>query len=385
MRTPVAAETPLRIAMIGQKGLPASYGGVEHHVEELGARLAARGHHVTVYCRKNYTTDRRDTYRGMTLRYVPTVATKHLDSIVHSAAATLDTLRGRYDVIHYHAVGPGLLSPVARTMTGAKVVQTIHGLDADRGKWQSGARSVLQTATWMSAHVPHATVVVSRTLQSHYLREFGRDAVYIPNGVNRPDPTDGDHDLDPAWELEKQGYLLFVGRLVPEKAPDLLLESFRGMPGPLMLVLAGGESFTAGFASTLTERSRLDPRVVMPGYVFGKQLASLYRNAKVFVLPSLLEGLPLTLLEAVSFGLPVVASDIPPHLEVLGGDGPGHRIFRAGDGDDLASALRRSLADPAAEQAGARELQSQVCAAYNWDLAVSELEALYRDLGAGRR
>ena len=176
----MGVEGPLRIAMIGQKGLPATYGGVEHHVEELGARLAARGHDVTVYCRRNYTTDHRVTYRGMTLRYVPTVATKHLDSIVHSAVSTLDTLRRRYDVIHYHAVGPGLLSPVARTVSGAKVVQTIHGLDADRGKWQSGARSVLQAATWMSAHAPHATVVVSRTLQSHYLRTLGCDAVYIP-------------------------------------------------------------------------------------------------------------------------------------------------------------------------------------------------------------
>ena len=203
--------------------------------------------------------------------------------------------------------------------------------------------------------------------------------------MNGADSAAGDDDLDPDWKLETEGYLLFVGRLVPEKAPDLLLESFRRMPGQLKLVLAGGESFTAGFASTLIEQSRLDARVVMPGYVFGRQLASLYRNARLFVLPSLLEGLPLTLLEAVSFGLPVVASDIPPHLEVLGADGPGHRIFRAGDGDDLASALRRSLVDPAAERAGARELQARVRAAYDWDLAVSELEALYRRLTAGRR
>jgi glycosyltransferase involved in cell wall biosynthesis len=366
--------------MIGQKGLPASYGGVEHHVEELGARLAARGHQVTVYCRKNYTPDRRLAYRGMTLRYVPTVSTKHLDSIVHSAVATLDTLRRRFDVIHYHAVGPGLLSPVARTMSGAKVVQTIHGLDAERGKWQSGARSVLQAATWMSARVPHATVVVSRTLQDHYRRKFGREAVYIPNGVNRPDPAGRDDDRDPDWKLDDQGYFLFVGRLVPEKAPDLLLESFRGLPGEIKLVVAGGESFTLGFAASLMEQSRRDARVVMPGYVFGEQLAALYRHAKVFVLPSLLEGLPLTLLEAISYGLPVVASDIPPHLEVLGGDGPGHRIFRAGDGDDLRSALRRSLTDPAAEVAGAQALQSGVCAEYSWDTAVSELEDLYLNL-----
>ena len=376
----MSAEPCLRIAMIGQKGLPASYGGVERHVEELGARLAERGHEVTVYCRGGYTPDRRRTFKGMTLRYVPTVSTKHLDSITHSAVATLDAVPRRFDILHYHAVGPGLLSPMARGMSGAKVVQTIHGLDAERDKWRPAARFVLRAATTMSSVVPHATVVVSRALEKHYRHVLSCDALYIPNGVSAPDPAAGTGGLDPSWGLEPRGYFLFVGRLVPEKAPDLLVDAFRGFPGPTKLVLAGGDSFTAEYTRSLRERAERDPRVVMPGYVYGEALASLYRNAKAFVLPSMLEGLPLTLLEAASFELPIVASDIPAHLEVLEGDGPGRRVFRAGDGDGLRAALHLIESDLPGELSGARELRSHVCATYSWEAAVSELESLYRRL-----
>src|SRR5262245_50430495 len=207
----------LRIAMIGQKGLPATFGGIERHVQEIGSRLAARGHDITVFCRSNYASEDRAEFLGMRLRHLPTVGTKHLDAIAHSAVATVAALRESYDVIHYHAEGPGMLAFAPRALSDASVVITIHGLDHDRGQWSRTARRVLRTAGWLSAHVPDATIAVSRDLTDHYARRYGRATVYIPNGVPVAGPRASGR-LPPG--IEPGRYLLFVGRLVPEKQPD---------------------------------------------------------------------------------------------------------------------------------------------------------------------
>lgn len=373
----------LRIAMIGQRGVPATFGGIEHHVEELGSRLAARGHEVLVYCRTNYAEERLSSYRGMRLVHLPTVSRKHLDAIVHSTISTLDAVRRRVDVVHYHAVGPGIPAGIPRYLSPCTVVLTVHGLDAERAKWGRGARAVLRTAQWLSARIPDATIVVSQDLERHYRTRYRRKTRYIPNGVVEPAPR------PPGLITERLGlrgddYLLFVGRLVPEKAPHLLLEAFRDVPTDHRLVLAGGSSFTDEYVRSLRALAGADPRVLMPGYVYGELLAELYSNASAFVLPSSLEGLPLTLLEAAAYGTPVVVSDIAPHLEIVGGDGPGHRVFRRGDRTDLRRALATAIADPARERRGARELRRLVLGTYRWDAAVDATESLYRSLLEGR-
>ena len=368
--------TGLRVAMIGQRGVPATFGGVEHHVEELGARLAARGHEVNVYCRSNYGCDHPSLYRGMHLRHLPTLPTKHLDAIAHSGVSTIAALARRHDIVHYHALGPGLVTPLPRAVGHARVVQTIHGLDDERAKWGRGARSVLRTAQWMSAHVPHATIAVSRALSNHYAARHDRTAFYIPNGVTEPTPRPAEA-IRQRFGLEPGGYVLFVGRLVPEKAPDLLVRAFRQLPRPLKLVVAGGSSYTDDFVADLQRMAAGDARVVFTDYVYGNLLAELYTNAAAFVLPSRLEGLPLTLLEAASYGIPVVASDIPPHLEVLGGEGAGRRIFPSGDERELAAALDRVLAYPEGERAGAARLRQSVLGAYRWDHVTTATEEVY--------
>lgn len=370
---------PLRIAMIGQRGVPATFGGIEHHVEELGSRLAARGHEVVVYCRTNYARERASSYRGMRLVHLPTVSRKHLDAIVHSTLATLDAVRRGADVVHYHAVGPGIPAALPRYLTRSKVVLTVHGLDAERAKWGPGARTVLRTAQWLSARVPDATVVVSRDLQRHYRLRYRRRTWYIPNGIEEPAPKPP-RLITERFGLQGDDFLLFVGRLVPEKAPDLLVEAFRELPTDHRLVIAGGSSFTDEYVRRLESLARGDPRVLMPGYVYGDLLAELYTNAAVFVLPSSLEGLPLTLLEAAAYGAPVVVSDIPPHLEVVGGDAPGHRVFRCGDPADLRGALARALEGGPEERRGAEELRRRVLGTYRWDAAVEATESLYRSL-----
>jgi glycosyltransferase involved in cell wall biosynthesis len=377
---PPETRTPgrgLRIAMIGARGVPATFGGIERHVEELGARLVARGHQVTVFCRSNYSGSGLGHHRGMRLAPLPTVGTKHLDAIVHSGVSTVGAMVATYDIFHYHAIGPGMLAVLPRYLSRAKVVLTVHGRDDERAKWGRGAKAVLGMAGWLSARVPDATIVVGRHLERYYREAHGRPAVYVPNGVHaaRPRPANG---TLARLGLQPGRYLLFVGRLVPEKAPDQLVEAFGRLPGDHRLVVVGNSSFTDRFTAGLRDLAARDPRVVLAGYRYGAELEELYSNAAAFALPSLLEGLPLTLLEAASHGLPLVASDIPPHLEVLGSAGPGRRLHPPGDLDRLLGALRQVLADPPAERAAARELRDRVLRAYCWDDAAERTEAVYR-------
>ena len=365
--------------MVGQRGIPATFGGVEHHVEELGSRLAARGHDVVVYTRTNYVETRPARFRGMRPRYLPTVGSKHLDAIVHSTLSTLDAAMRGADIVHYHAVGPGIPAVIPRYLSRAKVVLTVHGLDAERAKWGGAARHVLNAATWLSARVPDETIVVSRELERHYLERYCRRTTYIPNGVAEVVARAPD-EIVRRFGLRGDDYLLFVGRLVPEKAPDLLLRAFKQIQTDRRLVLAGGSSFTDDYVRSLGDLATSDPRVQMAGYVYGRTLEELYSNASAFVLPSSLEGLPLTLLEAASYGLPVVVSDIRPNLEIVGDDGPGRRRFRRGDELALRTALEDVLSDLPVERAGASQIRQHVLAAFSWESAAEATDELYHSL-----
>ena len=223
-------------------------------------------------------------------------------------------------------------------------------------------------------------MVVSRTLADHYLAKYGRPTTYIPNGVVRPAAAPPPNEIATRFGLHGGDYVLFVGRLVPEKAPDLLLRAFRHVPGDVRLVIAGGSSFTDRYTDSLTALASDDKRVVLPGYVYGETLAELYANAAAFVLPSLVEGLPLTLLEAASYGAPVVASAIGPHIEIVGADGLGHRLVPAGDEAALAAALSSSVNGGPDVREGASRMRERVLSEYSWDRAVDATEALYRRL-----
>lgn len=357
--------------MIGQKGLPATYGGIEHHVEELGWRLAARGHHVEVFCRPGYGRSSGELYRGMHLRGAATIGTRHLDTIGHSVVSSLHAMRNPPDVVHYHALGPVLAAPLVRALSESAVVVTVHGLDHERDKWGPVARRVLSVGHWMSARLPEETVVVSRQLQQHYVAEFGRQATYIPNGVDAPLGRQAD-EITRRWGLTG-GFVLFVGRLVPEKAVDLLIRAYRDVPGDRPLVIAGDSSFTDAYVARLRAEAAGDPRVTFCGYVFGDTLAELYSNAAVFVQPSRLEGLPLTLLEASSHGVPVVASDIPPHREILGPVTSG--LVPPNDPAALSLRITEYLGDPPV--AAARTVREHVLQTFRWDTAAVELERVY--------
>jgi glycosyltransferase involved in cell wall biosynthesis len=227
-------------------------------------------------------------------------------------------------------------------------------------------------------------VTVSRTLREHYATTYGCDAAYVQNGTTSGRRV-GPELLRERFGLEPGSYLLHVGRLVPEKAADVLLKAFAGVPGDVRLVLAGGSSHTDEYAAEVQALADADPRVVMTGFVFGDELATLYSHARAFINPSLLEGLPLTLLEATSYELPVVLSSIPPHVEVVGEEGPGVHLAAPGSVAGLREALLRAQVDPQAEAAGAADLSRRVLAHYDWDLATDLVEDLYRRAVQRRR
>jgi glycosyltransferase involved in cell wall biosynthesis len=360
--------------MIGQKGVPATHGGIERHVEELGARLVELGHKVTIFTRPNYTDRGLTEHRGMRLRSLPTIGTKHLDAIVHSLLASLACWRGGYDVVHYHAIGPCLASPLVR-LRGRKVVATIHGQDWRRGKWGRGAAAVLRLAEWMALHVPHATISVSETLARAYREGTGRTVEYIPNGIT-VDPGD-DGTVLGEFGLSDGGYVFFAGRLVPEKGTHFLIEAHSRLGTAMPLVIAGDSSNTDEYVRDL--RAKAGPMVVFTGYQYGARLAALFRHAALFVLPSDLEGLPIVLLEALAYGVPVLASNIPPNVEVLGENG---EYFRAGDVDDLSRALADCLERAPQLRQQAAALQVRALEEYDWQKVALQTAALYERVTA---
>ena len=380
----LGALRPLRIAMVGQRGLPATFGGIERHVEELGARLVERGHDVVVYSRPHYTGDRTMVeHRGMRVVQLPTVRRNGAEAFVHSGLASAATVGRGYDVVHFHALGPGLFSPMVRGLTRAAVVQTIHGLDDERAKWNGPAQRLLRLGGRLSARVPHEVVVVSQDLERHYRDQHGRDATYIPNGVPEPLTTSAAL-IRERFGLQDRGYVLFLGRLVPEKDPEILLRAFRRVPTDLRLVIVGDSSNTDEYTAMLRQLGSLDDRVLFAGFQYGETLAALLGHAALFVQPSCLEGLPITLLEAAAYGRPVVVSDIPPHVEVVGAPGPGRMLFECRREESLVEALQWSLKDPDQVMAGAAELHKDVVRRYSWDRATDELEETYLRAMAAR-
>jgi glycosyltransferase involved in cell wall biosynthesis len=360
----------VKIAMIGQKGIPATYGGIERHVEELSVRLAALGHDVTVYTRPHYTDKSVREYRGVRLISLPSIATKHLDAITHAAVCTVHAIASRTEVVHYHGVGPALLSWAPR-LFGRTVAVTIHAQDAKRPKWGRFASSVLRTGERMAVRAPNVTICVSETLSARLSERYRKHIEFIPNGVSLV--AGSDDSILTELGLEPGNYLLFAGRLVPEKGCHYLIRAWKASGTDMKLVIAGDSSFSPDYVRSLQSEPACEG-AVFPGYVYGERLASLFRNAALFVLPSDLEGLPIVLLEALGYGTPVLASDISPNVEVLGNLG---RTFVASSEKDLADKLTACIANLPVLHADARTASSVVIDRYNWAVVSEQTAHVY--------
>ena len=363
--------------MIGQKGVPATYGGIERHVEEIGARLVEAGHEVRVYTREHYAPG-REPYRGM--ERVPTWChnTKHLDTITHTVSAGLHVIRHPVDLVHFHALGPSALTWLPR-LRGMPVLVTLHGLDWEREKWGAMASYLLEKCEYPALHVPRRTIVVSRTLQRYFEEKYRIRPDYIPNGVNAAVAQPA--SLLEKWGLESRGFYLFLGRLTPEKGAHFLTEAFPASGSARKLVVAGGSAATDDYVAEL-HRTADPASTVFTGYVHGADLQVLLDHAYAVVLPSTLEGLSIALLEALAYGRCVLVSDIPENLEVVEEHAP---RFRSGDVADLTRALAELDRDPgrvaAYEEAARRHLRDR----FTWETVVAELQEVYGSVLRGER
>lgn len=374
----------LRIAMIGHKRIPSREGGVEIVVEELSVRMAQKGHRVEAYNRyghhvsgKKYDDEYgwkgRKYYKGVRVRIIPTFQSSSLNAIVYSFLATLRALFTKYDVLHYHAEGPCAMLWIPK-MFGKRVVVTIHGLDWQRAKWGNFASRVIKFGEKMAARHADEVIVLSRNVQQYFKEKYGREVTYIPNGINRPERRKADL-IREKYGLERDGYFLFLARIVPEKGLHYLIEAYQKLDTDKKLVIAGGNSQAVEYMEQIHEMAAKDDRILMTDFVQGQTLEELYSNAYAFVLPSDVEGMALSLLEAMSYGNCCLVSDICENTEVVE-DQALH--FRKGDVKDLWEKLQYLLEHPDTVEHLRSGSADFICGKYNWDEVVDETLRLYR-------
>lgn len=370
----------MRIAMIGQKGMPASFGGVERHVHDLAASLAGLNHQVTVYGRSWYTGKKGSIMvDGVKVLHTPTLHTKHLDAISHTFFSTIHALFQGYDVIHYHGVGPALLSWIPRLFARkTRVVTTFHSIDRTHQKWGTFAKFILSLGEKAAVRFAHYTITVSRSLEWYCQKEFNLSTVYIPNGVTPLRKTESLAIVKKLGLVPNQ-YLIMVSRLVPHKGAHLLIKAFTEFKqknpqfNHLKLVIVGGSVHTDLYVNELQAMCNSD--IIMAGFQTGTNIQALYQNSIALVHPSLSEGLPITVLEAMNNGKPVLLSDIPEHLEI-GTDS--RLIFKRGSTDTIVKTLTKFFALTQAEQEQIGEANEFIIEThYRWTHLVPQILAVY--------
>lgn len=374
----------LRIAMIGHKRIPSREGGVEIVVEELSVRMAACGHRVDAYNRyghhasgKKYDAEYgwkgRKFYKGVRIRIIPTFRSSKLNAIVYSFFATVRALVEKYDVIHYHAEGPCAMLWLPK-LFGKHVVATIHGLDWQRAKWGNFASFVIKFGEKMAAKYADEVIVLSKNVQEYFRETYGRETAFIPNGIDRPKQRDAEL-IREKFGLEKDGYFLFLARIVPEKGLHYLIEAFRQTKTDKKLVIAGGNGQTHEYMEQIRRMAKKDDRIIMTDFVQGQLLEELYSNAYAYVLPSDVEGMALSLLEAMSYGNCCLVSDICENTEVVGAYA---LTFEKSNVADLKKKLVYLLEHPGQVQAYKQESADYICSKYNWDDVVERTLGVYR-------
>jgi glycosyltransferase involved in cell wall biosynthesis len=372
----------MKIAVIGAKGLPAKQGGIEHHCAEVYSRLAAQGHTVDFYGRASYTARpwlSQQTVDGVRVISLPSLQLRGLDAFFSSALGAIAAIANRYDIIHFHALGPALFTWLPKIATSAKVVVTCQGLDWQRAKWGQLSSHLIRMGENAAVRCAHEIVVVSKELRTYFLKTYGRETVYIPNGPGKYAVSDPSSPYVKSLGLEPGRYMLFLGRLVPEKRPDLLIESFQRLQSQhWKLVIAGGTSDTDRFYSELQQMAMNNPNIVFTGEIKGSRLAEVVRGAGLFVLPSDLEGLPLAMLEAMREGIPVLASDIPAHRQLVG-EGRGI-LFQAGNVESCLQQLSWAIQNQQALAAMAKNARHHVQTEYDWKRITNDLLEVYTTL-----
>ena len=353
----------MRIAIIGSRGLLSEYSGIESMLRELCPRLVRRGHSISVF--GEASAER--SFEGVALEHAASFGGRRMETLSRSLFATLQALVSHFDLLHFHDVAPALYSPLCR-LRGVPTLLTLHSVDWRRNQWSSTAKTAIKIIERIAVGSASRITVVSEPLRRYVHDTYGRDSVVLPNVVEpRPRVPAGAYCAK--LGIREQQYVLFVGRLVSDKAPHTLIRAFRAIDTDMKLVIVGRDRHGGRYASDL--RAMADAHtVIFTGHVSAAELAELYSNAYLFVLPSLVEGCSMAILEAMAYGTPVLVSDTPENLCTIGSDG---LAFRAGDTIDLTTQLDRLLANPAHLK------RRRATAAASWDDIVERYENVYSD------
>ena len=372
-------ERKLKIAMLGHKRVPSREGGIEVVVEELATRMVRMGHQVTCYNRrghhvsgKNFDIKNKKYYKGIHLKRVFTVEKRGLAAMSSSFFAAIRIAFGRYDVAHFHAEGPCAMIWLPKLL-GKRCIATIHGLDHQRAKWGKFAQWYILLGEKMAVKYADEIIVLSKGVQSYFWENYRRKTIFIPNGVNKAEKQKT-NEIVRKFGLVKNDYILYVVRLVPEKGLVYLIRAFKMIHTTKKLVIAGGASDTNEFEDELRKLATGDERIIFTGFVQGKVLEELYSNAYIYVLPSDLEGMPLSLLEAMSYGNCCLVSDIEECSAVVEENAI---IFRRGDISDLKDKLQMAIdSENLVNKIGSVSAEF-ICNKYNWDDITKKTIDLY--------
>jgi len=372
----------MKIALIGQKGIPATWGGVEKHVEQLTQRLADFGHEVLVYNRAHYVVPEavaafQKAYPTVRLITRPSLKSKHFDAITHTFFATVHAIKENVDVYHFHSVGPSLLSWMPRLFRPrARVITTFHSPDRLHQKWGFFARLVLTIGEYTAMRFAHRTITVSHDLEKYAQSRYGKAPVYIPNGVNMPQRVRPSM-IAAQFGLKENDYILVVTRLIPHKGVHHLIAAFKTLNTTKKLVIVGDSAYTDEYVKQLHQQAQGDNRIVFTGFQTGRMVEELYSNCTLYVQPSESEGLSISLLEAGSYGKCILTSDIPSNAEVVQGYG---YLFRNADVNDLAKQLQMLLDHPERVEQAGKALAARVESEYDWKHVATRVERLYSEV-----
>jgi glycosyltransferase involved in cell wall biosynthesis len=372
----------MRIAFIGQKGIPALSGGVEKHVENVAVRMAQSGHSVFVYVRSHYTDPSLLKYKGVTLVHIPSIRTKNLDAITHTLFSTLHALFQGYDIIHYQSVGPATLSFIPRWLLWkTQVVATFHCQDHLHKKWGWFARAYLKFGEYIICTIPKKTIVVSRELQEYAVRTYGRKGEFIPNGADVKVRIES--DAVSRFGLKEKRYILSVGRLVKHKGVHYLINAFKQLedtnklPNNFKLVIVGKNSETPEYEEYLKMMSVGRENILFLGEQTGKSLQQLFANAYLFVQPSESEGMSISLLEAMGYGLATVVSSIDANTQVVSDTGV---VFENKQPNDLRDKLAYLLNQPDKVAVLGAKAQQRIADHFSWDAIAKQTIQTYQSV-----
>lgn len=364
----------MRIAMFGQKQIPSRQGGVEVVVENLAVRMAREGNNVVVYNRNDPKFKQIKKYKEVNIKTVPTINKRGLAAISASFFASLFVSFRKYDVVHIHAEGPAMFCWLPK-LFGKKVIVTVHGLNWQSGKWKKNLGSkAIKFGERMAVKYADEIIVLNEKTKKYFSNEYSRKTVYIPNGVSKPKILEA-NIINNQWGLRKDNYILFLSRIVPGKGVDKLIQAFKKISTAKKLVIAGGPSDSKEYFDKIRRLAENDPRIVFTGPVKDPILSELYSNSYVYVLPSSSEGMPLTLLEAMSYGNCTLVSDIPECSTVVEEYG---KTFKTDDVDDLKENLQILLNKPQVVRNLRNKSADFILKKYDWNTTVSETLKLYK-------